>query len=61
MPELPEVEIIRRELLHPLIGEKIVDIEIYDNKIQIPSEDILNKVIKDLIRKGKYLFLIFND
>ena len=23
--------------------------------------DILNKVITDLIRKGKYLFLIFND
>jgi len=61
MPELPEVEIIRRELLLPLIGERIVKIEIYDNKIQIPSDDILNKVIKDLIRKGKYLFLIFND
>ena len=61
MPELPEVEIIRRELSLPLLGERIVDIEIDDKKIQIHSMDILNKVITDLIRKGKYLFLIFND
>lgn len=61
MPELPEVEIIRRELLLPLLGERIVDLEIDDKKIQIHSMDILNKVITDLIRKGKYLFLIFND
>ena len=50
MPELPEVEIIRRELLLPLLGERIVDLEIDDKKIQIHSMDILNKVITDLIR-----------
>jgi formamidopyrimidine-DNA glycosylase len=59
MPELPEVEIIRRELSLPLLGERIVDIEIDDKKIQIHSMDILNKVITDLIRKGKYLFESF--
>lgn len=61
MPELPEVEIIRRELLSSLFKEKIIGLEVFDNKIQIHSDDILNKIIIDLIRKGKYLFLVFND
>ena len=45
MPELPEVEIIRRELSLPLLGERIVDIEIDDKKIKIESIDILIKNI----------------
>ena len=61
MPELPEIEIIRRELFPSLVKVRIVGLEIADNKIQIRSEDILNKTIIDLIRKGKYLFVIFND
>ncbi|NLJ48634.1 MAG: hypothetical protein GX428_03480 [Candidatus Atribacteria bacterium] len=61
MPELPEVEIIRRELFPSLLKERIIALEMNDNKIQIRSEDILHKMIIDLIRKGKYLFVIFDD
>jgi len=61
MPELPEVEIIRRELSPIMFRERIVDIEIFDTKIQLQPNDILNKIIIELVRKGKCLFLILND
>lgn len=63
MPELPEVETVRRVLKDKLIGLKIKDIEIrYPKMIQNDIEDfkknIVNKEIIDISRLAK--FLIFN-
>lgn len=63
MPELPEVETVRRVLSQNLIGLKISDIKIkYEKIINYDIEEFKNKIIgkkiKELNRKGK--FLIFN-
>lgn len=58
MPELPEVEVVRRKLEEVLINRTIVDVLIrYPNIIK--TEDFKNKVINNKIlkinRRGKYL------
>lgn len=61
MPELPEVETIRRALSNMVIGKTIDHIQFYYNKIlKDISEDKLNailsgKTITDISRYGKYL------
>ncbi|HDZ77168.1 MAG TPA: DNA-formamidopyrimidine glycosylase [Candidatus Omnitrophica bacterium] len=61
MPELPEVETIKRELNKDIIGKKIVDVVIKNPKVikQITpakfSSQIKNSSIKQIIRKGKIL------
>ncbi|MBP9015029.1 MAG: bifunctional DNA-formamidopyrimidine glycosylase/DNA-(apurinic or apyrimidinic site) lyase [Candidatus Atribacteria bacterium] len=61
MPELPEVEVIKRELEGKLVGSRILFVQIEDPKFYIPSNVILGKKIKQLERKGKNLFLILED
>ena len=63
MPELPEVETVRRALLKKVVGLKITDIKIkYENIINSDIDyfkrNIINKSIIDISRLGK--FLIFN-
>ncbi len=63
MPELPEVETVRRVLKTQIVGQIITDIEIrYDNIIDFDinefKNNIINKEITDISRLGKYL--IFN-
>ncbi len=66
MPELPEVETVKRILL-PLIKDKIIDkVDIfYDKLIKSDYEDfkknIINKKILDIERIGKYLLFILSD
>lgn len=61
MPELPEVEIVRRGLARLLIGKTIQDLDIYwDNLIVAPSiPDFQAKLqglqIQGIRRRGKYL------
>lgn len=61
MPELPEVETVRRSLEQVLIGEKIAKVEIYyGGIIKIPDtrsfiDLIQGKVIQVIKRRGKYL------
>ncbi len=63
MPELPEVETIKRDLEDTIIGKKIADVEIGVAKIiKEPSpqefiEGIQNKEIKKILRRGKVLIL----
>lgn len=63
MPEMPEVEQVRKTLTPHIKGKKIIDIEIYlDRLIQHPSPEafikgLLGKTILELGRKGKYLVL----
>ena len=67
MPELPEVETIRRELRPHVVCKKIIKVKILrPDVIGYPSPEkfqkgVINKLIIDLIRKGKYLIFQFND
>lgn len=63
MPELPEVEIIRRELLDHTIGKKITAVESSDLKLrkEIPTlEHLVGQKITAIHRRNKYLILETN-
>lgn len=67
MPELPEVETVRRTLL-PLIKNKtIIDVEIYHEKMikNVSTvefkKQIVNKKILDILRFGKYLVFVLEN
>ncbi len=58
MPELPEVETIRRQLAEKLIGQQIVGIEVRQPKVTVGDlQSIRNDKIVKLGRVGKYLFV----
>jgi len=63
MPELPEVETIRRDLLSQVVGLGFEDVELGDSTVvYTPSpadfcSHIKNQGIKDVRRRGKYLLL----
>jgi len=63
MPELPEVETIKNELLPHVIGHKITGVTILDEKIvRQPSVDefcscLIGQKIMGVERRGKYLVL----
>lgn len=64
MPELPEVETVRRVLKTELIGLSITSIDllyepIFENKEAVT--DLIGKTYKDILRKGKYLIFCFNE
>ncbi len=63
MPELPEVETVRRDLNERLIGQRFLKVDVYDFKNVAPSAIFLAKnlkglKIKEISRRGK--LLIFN-
>lgn len=61
MPELPEVETVRRTLLKQVLNKRIIDASVYwDNIIAFPSSEefkewIKNERINDILRRGKFL------
>lgn len=63
MPELPEVETIRRGIEKRILGKKVKRVEINTAKmIKEPSlkkfkEEVEGKTFKQVIRRGKYLIL----
>jgi formamidopyrimidine-DNA glycosylase len=63
MPELPEVETIKRELEKAVLGKKITDVIINNAKvIKEPKKEefiakLKNQTIKKILRKGKLLIL----
>ena len=66
MPELPEVETVRRVLKEDLINRKIDNIIIrYDGIIEDDINYFLNnikgKTILDILRRGKYLIFKLNE
>jgi formamidopyrimidine-DNA glycosylase len=62
MPELPEVETIKNELLPHVLGRKINSVDIFWDKMvrQPPVKEFRTRVIGQMItglsRRGKYLF-----
>ena len=62
MPELPEVETIRRQLSPIAVKKKIVGIEVLEKRSFIGDKALaLNKTIKDVGRRAKVLRLVFAD
>lgn len=67
MPELPEVETVRRTLEHLLDGKIIRDIDIfYDKILKTHSEEefkklLISKTFHTINRYGKYLLFEFNE
>lgn len=65
MPELPEVETVRRSLLDLIIGKKISSIDVYYERI-IQSDVnefktlLVNEVFRDISRYGKFLIFILD-
>ena len=56
MPELPEVETIKRGLAKTIIGQKIQDVEIRMPKLfQGDSAEIIGQEIIDIARRAKML------
>ncbi len=65
MPELPEVETVRRDLNSRLIGQRFLKVEVYDFKNVAPSATFLAKnlvglKIKEFSRRGKLLIVNFS-
>ena len=67
MPELPEVETVRRQLAPHLEGREIVEVEILDPRWTRPlppgpiQEELRGAVIERVARSGKYLDISFTD
>ena len=64
MPELPEVEIIKRSLLKMVNKAKIIDIKINNKNLRykIPkkfSENLINEKIINISRRSKYIIFHF--
>ena len=63
MPELPEVETIRRELAPRITGKSFVGVTLnWPKTVQIPSVEafkgeLIGQTIQGLDRRGKYLIL----
>ncbi len=61
MPELPEVETIRRQLAPRLHGRRIQDAHSHPSEKFTPARDAIGSAIKALSRKGKYLITSLDD
>lgn len=62
MPELPEVETIRRGLVGAVLNKKIVQVEVRERKAFIGDEkEILNTKITQVRRRGKALLIDLNN
>lgn len=62
MPELPEVETIKRGLEKHIIGQKILSVEVRVPKLFIGNEsEIINKNIDTVSRRGKMLQVTLAD
>lgn len=67
MPELPEVETVRKTLQPLLINHKIIGVSIFLNKIiktptiQQFSKQIIGQTINDVQRIGKLLIFVLDD
>ena len=67
MPELPEVETVRRGLIQKVKGKKIINCKVlWDGIIAYPDKEtfikeITNQTINDIERRGKFLLFILDD
>lgn len=65
MPELPEVETVRRTLEHALVGERIQFVHLLYEKMVRENKDVFvstlkGQTLRKVERKGKYLMFILD-
>jgi len=65
MPELPEVETVRRTLKNFIIGKKIKEVRVHYDKIVVGDTgnfvaSLNGQTIHDIDRVGKYLVFILD-
>jgi formamidopyrimidine-DNA glycosylase len=63
MPELPEVETIKRDLNLRIKGKRIIKVEVKDkkplkSKVSIFQKEVNGRKMADIIRQGKYLLIL---
>ena len=66
MPELPEVETVRRTLKNFVLDRKIQSIDVYyekiiDGDVKEFVDKVIHQTIRDIDRIGKYLIFILDD
>ena len=67
MPELPEVETVRRVLLTKLKGRRIKELTVLHNNVfqdqdvELVKKLINNQTINDILRRGKWLEFVLDD
>ena len=66
MPELPEIEIVKRSLFKMINRAKIIDVKINNKNLRykIPSsfsKNLINEKILNISRRSKYLILHFKN
>lgn len=62
MPELPEVETIRKQLKEVLVGKTIIKVEVLRSKSFGGDPDtLIDWIIKDVQRKSKVLEILFRE
>ncbi len=66
MPELPEVEVIRRGLAKKLVGETFISLHRNDKQLRRQSDlatlnGLIGRTVSRLTRRGKYLLLHLDD
>lgn len=67
MPEMPEVETIRRSLVEKVTGRKIIEVQfLLSRLVKWPTAGefqavLTDKIITDLTRRGKYLLFHLHD
>lgn len=61
VPELPEVETIRRQLVGPVEGRTIVDAWAFPSAKFTPATDVIGRQIDEVARRGKFLLLMVAD
>lgn len=67
MPELPEVETVRRGLAQHIIGKVIREIEVFDarslkkDSVRVFSKALTNKRITQIQRRGKFIWITLDD
>lgn len=66
MPELPEVEIVRRGMQQAILEKTIrcVQVNRYDLRVPVPKnfgQSVTGKIVRSLSRRGKYIIIHFDD
>lgn len=66
MPELPEVETIRRSLLAHLIGATVVKVDVRERRLRRPLDAnlerfLIGRIFTSIGRRGKYLLFELDD
>lgn len=66
MPELPEVETVKRTLEKFILNKKIKDVDIIypriiEDDIEVFKQKVINKTFLKIDRVGKYLIFILED